>query len=311
MGRFVARRVLAMVPVLLGTTFLIFAAVYALPGDPIVALAGPTRVLPESVIEALRAEHHLDDPLLVQYWHYLSGLLTGDFGTDLDGNKVSDIIAASWPVMARLALTTWVIESVLGVVLGTIAAVRRGRTVDIATLAFTTLVLGIPYFVIAYVIQIVVGVELQLLPVSGIEHGWPASYLLPSLLLALIGLPGVIRLTRGSVLENMHAEHVETAVAKGMPRGLIVRRHILRNSMVPVVSLLGLGLGNLLGGAILIEGIFNLPGIGYQIFIGIQQHNGPVVVGISSLMVLVFLVSSLVVDIVYGILDPRIRVAQR
>ncbi|MGH3359922.1 MAG: ABC transporter permease, partial [Nocardioidaceae bacterium] len=123
MVAFIVRRILQMVPVLLGTTFLIFAAVYALPGDPILALAGPTQVPPESVVTALREEHHLNDPLLVQYGHYLSGLLTGDFGTDLNGVHVSDIIAASWPVTVRLALTTWVIESVLGIALGTIAAI--------------------------------------------------------------------------------------------------------------------------------------------------------------------------------------------
>ena len=308
MGRFILRRVLLMVPVLLGTTFLIFAAVFALPGDPIVALAGPNQTISESVANAIRAEHHLDDPLLVQYWHYLTGLLTGDFGIDLNGNEVSAIIAASWPVTVKLALTTWIIESVLGVVLGTVSAVRQGKTVDKMMLGFTTLVLGLPYFVIAYVAQIFIGVELQLLPVSGIADGWPSSYILPALILAMLGLPGIVRLTRGSVLDNMHADHVDTAVAKGLPRGLIVRRHILRNSMVPVVSLLGVGLGNLLGGAILIEGIFNLPGIGYQVFIGIQQNNGPVVVGICALIVLVFLASSLIVDIIYGMLDPRIRV---
>ena len=308
MGRFILRRVLLMVPVLLGTTFLIFAAVFALPGDPIVALAGPNQTISESVANAIRAEHHLDDPLLVQYWHYLTGLLTGDFGIDLNGNEVSSIIAASWPVTVKLALTTWIIESVLGVVLGTVSAVRQGKTVDKMMLGFTTLVLGLPYFVIAYVAQIFIGVELQLLPVSGIADGWPSSYILPALILAMLGLPGIVRLTRGSVLDNMHADHIDTAVAKGLPRGLIVRRHILRNSMVPVVSLLGVGLGNLLGGAILIEGIFNLPGIGYQVFIGIQQNNGPVVVGICALIVLVFLASSLIVDIIYGMLDPRIRV---
>ena len=308
MGRFILRRVLLMVPVLLGTTFLIFAAVFALPGDPIVALAGPNQTISESVANAIRAEHHLDDPLLVQYWHYLTGLLTGDFGIDLNGNEVSAIIAASWPVTVKLALTTWIIESVLGVVLGTVSAVRQGKTVDKMMLGFTTLVLGLPYFVIAYVAQIFIGVELQLLPVSGIADGWPSSYILPALILAMLGLPGIVRLTRGSVLDNMHADHIDTAVAKGLPRGLIVRRHILRNSMVPVVSLLGVGLGNLLGGAILIEGIFNLPGIGYQVFIGIQQNNGPVVVGICALIVLVFLASSLIVDIIYGMLDPRIRV---
>jgi oligopeptide transport system permease protein len=304
---FLVRRILQMVPVLIGTTFLIFAAVYALPGDPIAALAGPTRVIPESVEAALREEHHLNDPLLVQYWHYLSGLLTGDFGTDMDGYKVSDIIAASWPVTVRLALTTWVIESVLGIVFGTLAAIRQGKAIDVGLLATTTLILGVPYFVIAYVAQIVVGVEAGLLPASGIDDGWPASYILPSLVLAMLGLPSVLRLTRSSVLDNLYADHIDTATAKGMPRGLIVRRHVLRTSLEPVVSLLGVSLGNLLGGAILVEGIFNLPGIGHEVWLALQIKEGPTLVGIVTFLVLIYLFANLVVDLLYGVLDPRIR----
>jgi oligopeptide transport system permease protein len=280
--------------------------VYALPGDPIRTLAGPNP-LSQATVTALRAKFHLDDPFLVQYGHYLWGLLHGDFGVDFAQNPVSNIIASSWPITLKLGLTAWVIESVLGVALGTIAALRRGKPFDYGVLTLSTVVYGVPYFVLAYVSQIAFGVKLHWFPVSGIDTGWPRAYLLPGTVMALFGLASVARLTRGSVLENLRADHVDTAIAKGLPRRVVVVRHVLRNSMIPVVSLLGLDLGALLGAPVLIEGIFNLPGIGYQIYVGIQQHNGPVVVGIGTLIVLIYVLVNLAVDITYAILDPRIR----
>ncbi|MEU0482679.1 ABC transporter permease [Streptosporangium sp. NPDC006013] len=307
MGRYILRRVATAVPVLLGTTFIIYMAVYALPGDPIQALAGPGRVVSPSVVQALRERYHLDDPLIVQYGVYLKGLLTGDMGVDLNGRPVSEIVAAGWPVTFQLGVTAWLFEAVLGVLLGTLAGIRRGKTADLVVLGGTTLVMGVPFFVAAYVAQIVFGVNLGWFPASGTDAGWPLAYILPGLVLALYGLPQTTRLTRTSVLENLSADHVDTAVAKGLPRRIVVARHVVRNSLIPVVSLLGVSLGYLLSGTVLIEGIFNLPGLGYQIFAAIPQHDGPVVVGIGSLLVLVFLLVNLLVDLLYGILDPRIR----
>lgn len=307
MTRYIARRVGLMLPVLLGTTFLLFAAVFALPGDPIQALVGPNQAVSPSFERALTERYRLDAPLPVQYWAYMSNLFQGDLGVDPNGTPVTEIIAASWPVSLKLGLTAWTIEGVVGILLGTIAAIRRGKATDLSVLGTTTLVLGVPYFVIAYVAQIVFGVKLGWFPVAGIESGWPGSYILPAVMLSLLGIPAMVRLTRASVLENLQADYVDTAVAKGMAPWMVVIRHVLRNSLIPVVSLLGLSLGYLLGGAVLIEGIFNLPGLGFQIFEGIRLHNGPVVVGISTLLVLVFLWLNLAVDLLYGVLDPRIR----
>lgn len=307
MARYALHRLLMAVPVLLGTTFIIYVAVYALPGDPIQALAGPNRVLSPSVEQALRERFHLGEPLIVQYGLYLKGLLTGDLGTSFTGRPVSEVIAASWPVTFQLGVTAWLFMAVLGVLLGTVAGLRRGRLADAAVLGGTTVVMGVPFFVVAYVAQIVLGVDLGWLPPSGTEAGWPLAYVMPGLVLALYGLPQVVRLTRTSVLDNLGADHVDTAVAKGLPRRAVVVRHVVRNSLIPVVSLLGVSLGYLLSGTVLIEGIFNLPGLGYQIFTAIPQHDGPVVVGVGTLLVLVFLLVNLLVDLLYGILDPRIR----
>jgi oligopeptide transport system permease protein len=306
MNRYLLYRALSAIPVLLGTTLVIYAAVYAMPGDPVQTLAGPGTVVSDSMAHAIREHYHLDQPFLVQYGHYLLGLLHGDFGVDLNGNQVASIIAGSWPVTLKLALTTWVLEGVIGVGLGVLAALRAGKGTDFLVLGGSTLVLGVPYFITAYVAQIVFGVKLGWLPVSGVTAGWPLSYLVPAACLALFGLPEIARLTRASVLETMRAGFVDTAVAKGLSRQRIMLAHVLRNSLVPVTSMLGVNLGYLLSGTILIEGIFNLPGLGYQIYQGIQLHNGPVVVGISTLLVLVFLLVNLAVDLLYGVLNPRI-----
>lgn len=306
MGAYALRRTLTAIPVLLGTTFIIYLAVYALPGDPIRALAGPNQMISPSVEAALRERFHLDEPLLVRYGHYLGGLLSGDLGTSFSGRPVAEIIAASWPVTVQLGVTAWLMMTVAGVLIGVLAAIRRGAT-DVAVLAGTTVIMGVPFFVVAYVAQIVFGVQLGWLPVAGTDAGWPLAYLLPGLTLALYGLPQVARLTRTSVLDSLGADHVDTSVAKGLPRLAVLARHVVRNSLIPVVSLLGVSLGYLLGGTVLVEGIFNLPGLGYQIYTAIPQHDGPVVVGIGTLLVIVFMLVNLLVDLLYGLLDPRIR----
>jgi oligopeptide transport system permease protein len=307
---FVFRRVLGMVPLLLGATFVIFAAVYALPGDPIRAIAGPTAEISPATRAALTQEYHLDESLAVQYWYYVTGVLRGDLGVDLRGVPVIDVVETAWPVTLQLGITAWAMMAILGVSLGTLAAMRRGGGLDWAVLGITTMIVGVPYFVVAYVLQIVVGVQLGWLPSSGIREGWPTSYLLPAACLALFGVPELARLTRASIIENRQADFVDTAIAKGMGRRTILIRHILRNSLVPVVSVLGLSLGFLMSGAILVEGIFNVPGLGFTLFNGIRQQNGPVVVGISTLMVFLFLAINLAVDIVCGLLDPRISLVR-
>jgi ABC-type dipeptide/oligopeptide/nickel transport system permease component len=306
-GWYILRRIAGMVPVLLGTTFLIFLAVYALPGDPVQAIAGPGQPIPPATAEIIRAQYHLDDPLIVQYLQYMKRLLTGDFGTDLNGQSVGAVISASWPVTLKLALTAWVAAGVIGVALGTFSGIRSGGVIDNGTLVLTTIMLGVPYFVIAYVAKVVFAVKWKVLPPSGVAEGWPLSYILPGAVLAIFLIPEIARLTRASVMDNLRSDFVDTAVAKGLDRRTVVGRHVLRASLLPVVSSLGLSLGYMLSGAVLIEGIFNLPGLGYAMFRGINQHSGPTVVGIGTLMIMLFLLISLAVDVLYGVLDPRIR----
>jgi peptide/nickel transport system permease protein/oligopeptide transport system permease protein len=297
-----------MVPVLLGTTLFIYVLVFALPGDPIRALAGE-KPLSDSAYHALRDHYHLDDPLLVQYGKYLAGVLfRGDFGETFNGQDVGRLIADGWKVTAQLAITAWIFELVVGMSLGVWAGLRRGGFADTAVLSGTTVVIAIPTFVLAYSAQLVLALKLGWFPAAGTDDGWPMSYLLPGMVLGAADLAYVARLTRTSLVENMRADYVRTAVSKGLPHRRVVVRHTLRNSLIPVVTYLGVQVGSLMAGSIIIEGIFNLPGIGHEIWLALQIKEGPTIVGIVTFLVLVYLVANLAVDLLYGVLDPRIRV---
>ena len=306
MGRYVARRMLQIIPVFFGTTFLIFAMVFALPGDPIRALAGD-RPQPPSVTAVLRARYNLDDPLLVQYGKYIWNLVQFDLGQSFRGRDVSNIMAETWPVTVKLALTAFVIEIIIGLMAGVLAGLRRGSFIDNLVLISTTLIVSIPVFVLGFTAQVLLGVEWGIFPVAGLREGYPQSYILPALVLASISLAYLARLTRTSLAENLRSDYVRTAVAKGLPRWRVVGVHTLRNSLIPVVTLLGVDLGSLMGGAIITEGIFNIPGVGRQVFLSVRTQEGFVVVGITTILVLIYLFANLIVDVMYGLLDPRIR----
>jgi oligopeptide transport system permease protein len=305
MGRYVARRPLLAIPVLIGASFLIFALVYALPGDPIRALGGD-RPLPAAVVAQLREQYNLNDPLVVQYVKYVGDLLQGDLGTDFRGRDVSETIAQRLPVTAKLTVVAILFEAVIGIIAGVLAGIRRNGFLDNLVLVSSTLIVSIPILVLAFVAQYVFGLKLGWFPISGTGDGW-YSYLLPGLVLASASLAYVARLTRTSVAENMRADYVRTARAKGLPNRNVVMRHTLRNSLIPVVTFIGADIGNLMGGAIVTESVFNLPGIGRAIFDSVRQQEGAVVVGIVTLMVFFFIFFNLVVDVLYAVLDPRIR----
>ena len=289
----------------IGATLLIFMLVWAIPGDPIRALAGD-RFMAESVQDALRERYGLDQPLYVQYWNYLTGVFQGDFGTDFRGRPVSEIMTQALPVTVRLALFAFGFEVILGIAAGVLAGIRKSGFVDNLVLVTTLVVIAIPIFVLGFIAQLVVGVEFGWLPVSGIRQG-AISYVLPGIVLGSVSLAYIARLTRTSVVENLRADYVRTATAKGLSRSRVVGIHTLRNSMIPVVTFLAIDLGALMGGAIITETIFNLPGLGRAVFDGVQRQEGTVVVGIVTFLVIVYLVANLLVDILYAVLDPRIR----
>lgn len=306
MGSYVVRRILQALVVFLGVTMLIYGAVFLLPGDPIRALS-PSRPLPPNVVAQLRHQFDLDAPIWRQYLNYVGNVVRGNLGTDFFGRPVLGLMKERWPVTLRLAATAWFFEIVLGVGLGVWAALRRGRVSDYAILGTGVAIISIPAFVLAFTAQLLLGVDAGLFPVAGTQDGWPMSYLLPAFILGAFGLASVSRLVRSTMTENLQADFIRTALAKGASTRRIVLRHALRNSLIPAVTYLALDLGTLLGGTVIIEGIFNLPGVGQLLFAGIQQQNGPVIVGVSTTLVLIFLLLNLVVDLLYAVLDPRIR----
>jgi oligopeptide transport system permease protein len=305
MIRFVIRRLLLTIPVLLGASLLIYAMVYALPGDPVRALAGD-RPLSASVQAQIRADYNLDDSFPVQYGKYLWGLLHGDFGKDFSGRPVLETIAQRLPVTVRLTIVAVVFEILFGVTAGILASLRRNSFFDNLVLISTTMLVSIPVFVLGFLAQFIFGFKLGWFPIAGIADGW-FSYLLPGLVLASLSMAYVARLTRSAMLESFSADYVRTARAKGVGRTRIVLRHVFRNSLIPIVTFIGADIGSLLGGAIVTESVFNLPGLGRAIFDAVRSQQGPVVVGIVTLMVFFYIFFNLIADVLYAVIDPRIR----
>ncbi|MER7583403.1 ABC transporter permease [Kitasatospora sp. NPDC097691] len=308
MGRFVARRLLQMIPVFLGTTALIFFMVHLLPGDPLAALWGDKAPDPVQ-LAALKHQQGFDKPLVQQYLDYMGKLFTGDFGTSLDGRPVLDKITEALPVTVRLALFAFVIEIVIGIGIGLFSGLRRGKLFDKGTLVFTLLLISIPVPVLGFIVQTVFGQNLKWVTPTVQDSNDITQLVLPAVVLGSLSLAYVARLTRTSIAENIKADYVRTAVAKGLPRRKVIGTHLLRNSMIPVVTFLGTDLGALMGGAIVTEGIFNVQGVGHALYQAINMKEGATVSGFVAFLVIVYLAAGLIVDLLYAVLDPRIRYA--
>ncbi len=306
MFRYIVRRLLQMVLTFFGATFIVYALVFANQDDPLQALAGERPISP-SVRQALTERYHLDDPFLLQYWYYMKGLLTGDFGTSLTGRKISSMMEQAWPVTIRLALIAIVIAATIALVAGVVSGIRRGSLFDNSTLVITLILLSLPIVVLAPLAQLIFGIKLGWFPPTAGANPSFFALLLPALVLGSTVIATELRVTRSSVAENLRSDYVRTARAKGLSRKRVIGVHVLRNSLIPVVTLIGVDIGGLMSGAIVTEGVFNIPGVGFNLFRGIRTEDGPLVVGFVSVLVIVFLVVNLLVDLLYAALDPRIR----
>ncbi|GAA2227710.1 ABC transporter permease [Streptomyces nogalater] len=304
MGRHVLRRLLQMIPVFVGATLLIFLMVNVM-GDPVAGLCGE-RACDPATAARLRHEFGLDQPVWRQYLTYMGKVFTGDFGTAFNGQPVTELMATAFPVTVRLTVVAVLFEVVVGVTLGVVTGLRRGRPVDTGVLLATLVVISVPTFVTGLLLQLLLGIKWQWIRPS-VRGGGFAELIVPGLVLASVSLAYVTRLTRTSLAENRRADYVRTAVAKGLPRRRVVTRHLLRNSLIPVVTFIGTDIGALMGGAIVTERIFNIHGVGYQLYQGILRQNSQTVVGFVTVLVLVFLLANLLVDLLYAVLDPRIR----
>jgi len=306
MGRYVLRRLLQMIPVVFGTTFLIFWMTWALPGDPLAGKCGQRPCSPE-FIAAVRDRLNLGDPLIVAYAKFMKNFLTGNLGDTVSGENIANLIQTAFPVTFRLALLAIVFEVVIGIGAGILSGLRRGGFFDNLVLISTLIVISIPVFVIGFLAQYFFGIKLGWFPVT-VSDGAPwGDLVLPAFVLAALSLAYVARLMRASLAENLRSDFVKTATAKGLPRRTVIMKHTVRNSLIPVVTFIGADFGVLLGGAIVTEGIFNISGIGGLTYSAIRLREGATVVTVTTLIVLVFLIVNLFVDLLYAVLDPRIR----
>lgn len=306
MGRYVLRRLLQLIPVFIGTTFIIYALIWALPGDPFAGRCGD-RPCPPAYIAEMTEKYNLNDPVIVQYFKYLGQILTGDFGETFAGIEVNQLIVDAYPITLRLSIVALAFAALIGVGAGILTGLRGRGFVDNLVLLSTLFLISLPVFVTGFILQVVLGTELGIITPSVSSKATWGELIVPGFVLASTSMAYVARLTRTSLMENKRADYVRTAVAKGLEPKRVVGVHLLRNSLIPVITFLGTELGALMGGAIVTEGIFNIRGIGGLVYKAILTKEGTTVVGIVTLLVLVYLLMNLLVDMLYAVLDPRIR----
>lgn len=303
---YIARRMLQAIPVLIGVTFLIFILMFILPGDPAQMLA-PKGASPQ-MLENISQKYHLDKPWYVQYVGYMGKLSKGDLGQSIRYQRpVTQIMKDCYPNSIRLALLAVLIELVIGVGAGIISAVKKRSFWDVLVTLSTAVLISAPVFWLAMLLQVSLGLKFHLLPISGLGDGSWRYYVLPATTLAAVSAAYVARLTRSSMLEVMKQDYIQMARAKGLSPVKIIGKHALKNALIPVITLIALDLGVLIGGAVLIETVFSWPGVGREIYLAILRRDTPVVMGGVLILVSVFIVLNLVVDISYAYLDPRIR----
>ncbi|MGE3449049.1 MAG: ABC transporter permease [Microbacteriaceae bacterium] len=303
---YIVRRLLQGIPVFFGSTLLIFAMVFAQPGNPILRMFGD-RTPSDAQIAALEAEYHLDQPFFVRYFLYLADVFQGNLGTTFAGQSVNEILVRTFPTTLRLALLAVLIQLVIGVTLGLISALRKGGIVDNVSLFISLILISLPVFVFAFVAQFFFGIQLGWFrPTVGAGAPWQ-DLILPAIVLAGLNMAYVIRLTRASVLETKQQDFVRMAYGKGLLQQRVIPVHILRNSLIPVTTNLAADFGILIVGATVTEGIFNVPGVGAELFKAINRHDTPEIVSIVTVLVIVYVLVNLAIDLLYGVLDPRIR----
>ena len=332
MGRYVARRLIQFIPVILGTLFLLHllsVLTIQIVGDPVRALFGENAP-PDAVIQQLQVQYNLDDPCLQTTGNPCVGLffdrmgqyLQGDFGVNFRGRPVTELFSERIWVTIRLTTLAILFETVIGITMGMLAGLRKDKFFDNFVRFSTSILIAFPTFVFGSLMLLVLGLQFglylresewapewlgQMFQVGyNDEYPW-LSLFLPAMVLGAFSLAAVARLTRTSLIENLRSDYVRTARAKGLTTRRTIGIHTLRNSLIPVVTYIGIDIGVLLGGALVTEGIFNVPGIGQLVFISVQSNDTPVIIGVVTILTMVFLVANLIVHILYAALDPRIR----
>ncbi|WP_079493011.1 ABC transporter permease [Maledivibacter halophilus] len=304
MYKYIFKRLLMIIPVILGITFIVFSIMSFSPGDPAKIILGDGAT--EEAVQQLRDELGLDDPFFVRYFNYVKNALKGDFGKSYRTNiPVYEEIFNRFPVTLRISFFSICIAAIVGIPIGIIAAVKRYSILDVSSMIFTLLLNSMPAFWLGLLLILFFSLKLDLLPATGVTS-W-VSYILPSIALSGRTTAVIARMTRSSMLEVIRKDYIRTARSKGASEKRIIWKHSLRNAMIPVVTLVGINFGILLGSTILIESVFAMPGVGSLLITAIRTKDTPIVLADIILLASCFSLINLTVDIIYGFIDPRIK----
>ncbi len=309
---FIGRRLVAMAATLLATSFIVYGSIYLSPGSPVSAVTGG-RPLPPATIAAINKEYGFDKPFLVRYWEWLTGVLHGDFGTSIVFRQdVWSLIEPRIGTTTFLVVYSGLMILAVGVALGVLSALHKGRT-DTVILGVTAVGTSTPSFVAAIVLISIFTLQLGWLPALGGGSGFVDELkhmTMPAVALALAGVAYVARLTRAAANEELAREHVETARSRGIPERLVIRRHVLRNALIPITTVAGLTIASLIAGTVVVENAFALNGLGSYLVEAVGQKDIPVVQAICLILVAAFIIVNTIVDILYALIDPRIEISR-
>lgn len=306
----IVRRLFQLVLLLLGISFLVFMSMHIAPGDPATIIAGPTAT--SSDLEAIRANMGLDRPVLVQYVDYLGGILHGDFGYSFQTSQsVTDAIITRFPNTIKLAGASMIVAIIIGIVAGIISAIKQNSWIDVTSTTFALGGVSIPNFWLGTMLILIFAVNLQWLPVGGLNAPIYTlegikQLILPAITLGTASAALIARMTRSSMLEVIKSDYIRTAKAKGVKQRSVIWIHALRNAMIPVVTVIGINFGALLGGTIITEQVFAINGVGRLMIDAIAARDFPIVQGTVLLVAAIFVIVNLIVDIIYAFIDPRI-----
>jgi peptide/nickel transport system permease protein len=304
MIRYVSRRLLQSALILLGVSFITFFLLYILPADPAQQIAGRSAT-PETIAN-IRVQLGLDQPLLVQYWHYLVNLVHGNFGRSyIQRTDVSELLASRLGPTLYLMLCSILIELVIGITAGVIAAVKRGKSSDNAIMLFSFVGVSAPQFILSILMLYVFAVKLKWFPIGG--YGTPEHFVLPALTLGILGSGWYGRVMRSSMLDVLRQDYIRTSRAKGASELRVVLVHSLRNAILPIVAMIGLDIGIFMGGVVVVESVFAWPGIGQLAWQAIQRVDIPIIMGVTLVSAIAIVLGNLLADLLSPLVDPRIK----
>lgn len=304
MWKFIAKRILVLIPVIFGATLLVYMILSMVEGDPARMLLGEEATAEQ--IHELREEMGLNDPLLVQYGRYMFNLFKGDMGISYKTEKpVTFEIGARLPHTIRLSLVAILVSVILAIPLGIIAAIKQNSIFDAVSMVFSILGAAMPVFWLSLLLILLFSLKLGWFPVFGADE--PSSIVLPATALGLLSMASIARTTRSSMLEVIRQDYIRTARSKGLSEGVVIRKHALKNALIPMITIIGLQVGTLLAGSILTETVFAWPGIGRLMIQSILARDTPTVLGCIIVFSISFSIVNLFVDIIYGFVDPRMK----